>query len=63
VTASELSATVIHLSLSWTVGFLGIVSGIKGARRSVHAVHEHEGHVGAGEHPAHALLDKAGPHA
>jgi hypothetical protein len=62
VTASELSAVLIHLSLSWTVGFMGIVSGIKGVRGSVHAVHEHKGHVGADEHPAHAILAKAGSH-
>jgi hypothetical protein len=62
VTASGIGAVLIHLSLSWTVGFLGIVSTIKGAKRFAHAVHEHERHVGADEHRAHAILAQAGPH-
>jgi hypothetical protein len=63
ITASGVSAALIHLSLSWTVGFMGLVSGLKGAKRTAHAVHVHEGHVGADEHPAHAILAEAGPHA
>ena len=42
------------------VGWMGIRTGIKGVRNSVHAVHVHQGHVGAGEHPAHAILSRAG---
>jgi hypothetical protein len=63
ITASGVSAALVHLSLSWTVGFMGLVSGLKGAKRTAHAVHVHEGHVGADEHPAHAILAAAGPHA
>jgi hypothetical protein len=63
VTASGVSAALIHLSLSWTVGFMGIFSGLKGAKSYAHAVHMHERHVGADEHPAHAILAEAGPHA
>jgi hypothetical protein len=63
VTASGVSAALIHLSLSWTVGFMGLFSSLKGAKRTAHAVHVHEGHVGPDEHPAHAILAEAGPHA
>lgn len=63
VTASGVSYALIHLSLSWTVGFMGLFSGLKGAKSYAHAVHVHEGHVGADEHPAHAILAEAGPHA
>jgi hypothetical protein len=42
---------------------MGLFSGLKGAKRTAHAVHVHEGHVGADEHPAHAILAEAGPHA
>jgi hypothetical protein len=63
VTASGVSAALIHLGLSWTVGFMGVVSGLKGAKRTAHAVHMHEGHVGEDEHQAHAILAEAGPDA
>jgi hypothetical protein len=63
ITESGVSAALIHLSLSWTVGFVGLFSSLKGAKRTAHAVHVHEGHVGADEHPAHAILAEAGPHA
>jgi hypothetical protein len=63
ITASGVSAALIHVSLSWTIGFMGLFSGLKGAKRTVHAVHVHEGQVGADEHPAHAILAEAGPHA
>jgi hypothetical protein len=62
VTASGISSTLIHLSLSWTVGFMGLFSSLKGAKRTAHAVHVHEGHGGADEH-AQAILAQAGPHA
>jgi hypothetical protein len=62
VTASEVSHALIHLSVSWTVGLMGIGSAIKGAKSSVHAFREHERHVGADEHPAHAILAQAGSH-
>ena len=63
MTASGVSAALIHPSLAWTVGFMGIFSGLKGAKSYAHAVHVHEGHVGADEHPAHAILAEAGPQA
>ena len=63
VTASGVSAALIHLPLSWAVGFMGMLSGFKGAKSFAHAVHVHEGHVGADEHPAHAILAEVGPHA
>jgi hypothetical protein len=63
VTANGVSAALIHLSVSWTVGFMGIRSGLKGAKSYAHAVHVHEGHVGADEYQAHAILAQAGQHA
>jgi hypothetical protein len=63
VTASGISAALINVGLSWTIGFIGIISSLKGAKRTAHAVHVHERHVGADEHPAHAILAEAGPHA
>jgi hypothetical protein len=59
--ASGFAATMIHLSLSWTVGFMGLVSTLKGAKRTAHAVHEHGSHVGSDEQQAHAIIAQAGP--
>jgi hypothetical protein len=61
--ASGFTSTLIHLSLSWTVGFLGIISSFKGIRRDLRAHHVHEGHVGSEEHRAHEILAEAGPQA
>jgi hypothetical protein len=63
LTASGYAYTLIHVSLSWTVGFMGIISSLKGVEGGVHAVRVREGHVGSDEHQAHAILAKAGPHA
>ena len=59
----NLIAVFLRLSLSWTVGFMGIVSGLKGTKEASHAAHVRERHVGSDEHPAHAILAEAGPHA
>jgi uncharacterized membrane protein len=63
LTASGFVSTLIHLSLSWTVGFLGIISSLKGIEGGLHAHHVHEGHVGSDEHRAHEILAEAGHHA
>ena len=59
--ASGFAATVIHLSLSWTVGFMGLVSTLKGAKSAAHAVHERGSHVGSDEKRAHEIIAQAGP--
>jgi hypothetical protein len=61
VEASELTATLLHLSVSWTVGFLGLVSTLKGAKAAARAAHKKESHVGADEQRAHEILTEAGP--
>lgn len=59
--ASDFAATMIHLSLSWTVGFMGLVSTLKGAKRAAHAVHEHGSRVGSDERRVHEIVAQAGP--
>lgn len=59
--ASGFVATMIHLALSWTVGFMGLASTLKGAKRAGHAVHERDSHVGSDEQRAQEILAQAGP--
>ena len=63
LTASDFAATLIRISLSWMVGFMGLFSTLKGAKSQAHAAHVREGHVGSDEHQAHKILAEAGPHA
>ena len=62
LSASDFMSTLIHLSLSWTIGFLGLFSMLKGAKSEAHAAHVRKGHTGSDEHQAHKLLAEAGPH-
>jgi hypothetical protein len=61
--AGDFTSVLIRVSLSWTVGFMGLFSTLKGARSGAHAVHVRGGHVGSDEHQAHRILAEAGPHA
>lgn len=63
LTASDLLAVLIRLGLSWLIGFMGLVSMLKGARSGVDAARERQGHTGTEEHRAHEILGMAGPHA
>jgi hypothetical protein len=63
LSASDFVSTVIRVSLSWTIGFMGLFSTLKGAKEGAHAVHVRKGHVGSDEHRAHEILAGAGPHA
>jgi len=63
LSASDLVSTLIRLSLSWTIGFMGLFSALKGAKSQAHAAHVREGHAGSKEHRAHEILGEAGPHA
>jgi hypothetical protein len=63
LSASDLVATLIRVSLSWTIGFMGLFSTLKGAKEEARAVHVREGHAGSDEHRAHEMLGDAGPHA
>jgi hypothetical protein len=63
LSGSDLAATVIRVSLSWTVGFMGLFSTLRGAKEEARAAHARKGHAGADEHRAHEILAEAGPHA
>jgi hypothetical protein len=63
LTGSGFASALLRLSVSWTVGFMGMVSTLKGAKGGRQAVHEREAHVGSEEQAAHAILAKAGPNA
>jgi uncharacterized membrane protein len=63
LTASGFASPLIRVSVSWTVGFMGLFSTLKGAKSGGHAVHLREAHVGSDEQAAHAILAKAGPNA
>jgi hypothetical protein len=50
----------VRLSLSITIGFIGILSGLKGVKQSRGTLHDHQRHVGKDEHEVHAILASAG---
>jgi hypothetical protein len=62
LTARGVEAALIHVSRSWIVGFIGLISMLKGGKRFGHAVHVHKAHVGSDEQAAHAMLARAGAH-
>ena len=61
--AGYLSHTLLHLSLSWMVGFWGTLSALKGVKAGAHAAHKRESHVGSDEQRAHEIIAEAGPNA
>ena len=63
LSASDLVSTVLRVSLSWTIGFMGLFSTLKGAKEQARAAHVRKGHAGSDEHRAHEILAGAGPHA
>jgi len=63
LSASDFVAVLMRISLSWLVGFLGLVSMLKGARSGVRSAEVRKGHVGSDERRAHEILAAAGPHA
>jgi hypothetical protein len=63
LSASDFVFTLIRVSLAWTIGFMGLLSTLKGAKAEARAVHVREGHAGSDEHQIHELLAEAGPHA
>ncbi len=63
VTAGSIASAVIRVSISVTVGRIGMFSTLKGAKTGGHAAHVRQAHVGEDEQAAHAILAKAGPHA
>lgn len=64
LTAGDFTSALMHISLSWLVGFMGMFSMFKGARSGVRAAEVHKGHVGSQEHRvAQEILADAGPRA
>jgi hypothetical protein len=61
--ANELTAMLLHLSVSWMVGFLGVLSTLKGAKATAHAARKKESHVGSDDQRAHEIIAEAGPKA
>lgn len=62
LTGGDVTAALMRVPLSLAVGFTGIFSTLKGGRAVGHAGRTREGHVGAKERAAHAILAEAGPH-
>jgi len=63
LTAGGVGASLIRVPFAWTLGFLGLLSTLKGATGFGHAVHLREAHVGSDEQAAHEMLTRAGAHA
>jgi uncharacterized membrane protein len=63
LTASGFVYTLTRISLSVAIGFMGMLSTLKGAEGAVHEVRAKDSHVGPDEHAVHALLAKVGPNA
>ncbi len=63
LSGSGFASALIHISLSWMVGFMGLFSTLKGARTERRARHVRQAHVGSNETAAHTILAQAGPNA
>jgi hypothetical protein len=63
LTGSVFASTLVRVSLAWTVGFMGLVSTLKGVKGELHAAHIRQGHVGSDARRAHEILADAGPDA
>jgi hypothetical protein len=63
LSAGDLVATLMRLSLSWMIGFMGLFSALRGAKEEARAVHVRERHAGSDAHRAHEILADAGQHA
>ena len=61
--AGYLTHMLLHLSVSWMVGFWGTLSTLKGVKAGAHAAHKRESHVGSDEQRAHEIIAEAGPQA
>ena len=61
--ASDLTATLLRISVSWMVGFWGTLSTLKGVKAGARAAHKRESHVGSDEQRVHEIIAEAGPKA
>lgn len=60
LSASGFVATTIRISLAWTVGFLGLLSTLRGGKGAAQEIRERKSHVGTDERAAHEILDRVG---
>jgi uncharacterized membrane protein len=63
LTASGLVYTLMRISLSVAIGFMGIFSTLRGAKGGAREARTRESHVGSDEQKAHELLAQVGPDA
>ncbi len=63
LSASGFLYTLLRISLSVAIGFMGLLSTLKGAKGGVHEIHARGAHVGSDEQAVHAILAQAGPNA
>jgi hypothetical protein len=61
--AGDLTDALMHISVSWMVGFWGTLSALKGMKAGAQAAHKRESHVGSDEQRAHEIIAEAGPDA
>ena len=61
LSASGFVYTLLHISLSWMIGFMGLLSTVRGGIGAAHEVREHKSHVGSDEQTAHGMLARVGP--
>lgn len=63
VSAGGVVYTGMHIALSVALGFIGMLTELRGAKGAVHEVHQHASHVGTDERRAHEILAQVGPDA
>lgn len=63
LTASGFASALIGVSLAWTVGLMGLLSVLKGAKSEAHAAHVRQRHVASADQRAHEILAEVGPDA
>ena len=63
LSASGFVYTVMRISLSILIGFMGMLSGLQGAKGSVKEARHRGAHVGSDDRRAHELLGGIGPDA
>jgi hypothetical protein len=61
--AGDLTGALMHISVSWMVGFWGTLSALKEIKTGAHAAHKRESHVGSDEQRAHEIIAEVGPKA
>ena len=61
LTASGFVYTLLRVSLAWMIGFLGLLSTLRGGKGAAHEVREHKSHVGSDKQTTHAMLARVGP--